>query len=64
MSSSVNKFEGGDQGKQAVLRIRDMLIGSGSLDPYSGLRIRIWLQIRKGLFISVAFKMPTKIMFF
>jgi hypothetical protein len=34
---------------------------SGSLDPYTGLRIRIWIQIL--LFLSVTFEMPTKIKF-
>ncbi len=32
----------------------------GSLDLYTGLRIRIWLRIRLLLFSSEAFKMPTK----
>jgi hypothetical protein len=39
---------------KAVFRIRDIFRRiSGSLDPYTGLRIRIWMQIWKQLFSSV-----------
>ncbi len=49
-----------------VFRIRDFfLTDPDPLDPYTGLRIRIWnlIRLRILLFSSVALKMPTKNIF-